>query len=76
MPSREKPSLTEAVHDAAQPDARGPRPWTPKGETKSLILRLPVELHRQLRQHALDHDTTLQALGVKALQDLLGERGE
>ena len=74
MPSREKPSLTEAVHDAAQSAAPGQRPWQPKGETKSLILRLPVDLHRQLRQHALDQDTTLQALGVKALQDLLSGR--
>ena len=40
------PSLSDAVHSAAQPE---PTPRAP-GATKSLILRLPAELHRDLRQ--------------------------
>ena len=68
-----KRDLAEAVHGAAQTE-RKPKEWTPRGETKSLILRLPVELHRELRQLALDTDTTLQALGVEALQRVLDER--
>ena len=64
------PSLSDAVHSAAQPE---PTPRAP-GATKSLILRLPAELHRDLRQLALDTDTSLQALGVEGLERLLAER--
>ncbi len=63
------PSLSDAVHSAAQPE---PTPRAP-GATKSLILRLPAEL-RDLRQLALDTDTSLQALGVEGLERLLAER--
>ena len=44
------------------------------GATKGVLLRLPTELHRQLRQLALDDDTSLQALGMEALERLLEER--
>ena len=42
--------------------------------TKGVLLRLPVELHRELRLLALDEDTSLQALGVEALEMLLASR--
>ncbi len=44
-----KRDLADAVHVRRSRRAK-PRAWTPRGETKSLILRLPVELHRELRQ--------------------------
>ena len=42
--------------------------------TKGVLLRLPVELHRELRLLALDEDTSLQQLGVEALEMLLESR--
>ena len=42
--------------------------------TKGVLLRLPVEFHRELRLLALDEDTSLQALGVEALEMLLASR--
>ena len=44
------------------------------GATKGVLLRLPTELHWQLRQLALDHGTSLQALGVEAPQRILKVR--
>ena len=75
--AKRKSSLADAVHGAARADKRT-RPKTPRradlGATKGVLLRLPTELHRQLRQLALDDGTSLQALGVEALQRLLKER--
>ena len=72
-----KTSLSEAVHRAAGADTRG-GPKAPSsdspGATKGVLLRLPAELHHQLRQLALDDGTSLQALGVEALKRLLKER--
>ena len=76
--AKRRPSLSAAVHGAAQPADRPPgdpgREAT--GETKGLLLRLPSELHRQLRQLALDQGTSLQALGVEALERTLREHHE
>ena len=41
---------------------------------KGLLLRLPVDLHRKLRQLALDEDTSLQMLGLEALEQMLEKR--
>ena len=75
--TKRKSSLADAVHGAARVAARN-RAKAPSqadtGSTKGVLLRLPTELHRQLRQIALDDDTSLQALGVEALQRLLEER--
>ena len=72
-----KTSLSDAVHRAAGADTRSD-PKTPSstrtGATKGVLLRLPAELHHQLRQLALDDGTSLQALGVEALERLLKER--
>ena len=42
--------------------------------TKGVLLRLPVELHRELRLLALDEETSLQQLGLEALEMLLASR--
>jgi len=71
------PSLSEAVHQAAQPaPAALTEPAAPStsGKSKSVLLRIDPELHRALRQLAVDSDTTLQALGVEALEALLSAR--
>ena len=74
--AKRKSNLADAVHGASHADKRR-RAKVPSsastGETKGVLLRLPAELHRQLRQLALDDDTSLQALGVEALQQLLKE---
>ena len=44
------------------------------GDMKSVLFRLHPKLHRQLRQLALDQDTTLQALAVEGLEWVLEER--
>ena len=69
--AKRRPSLADAVHGATRPEAEAGREAT--GGTKGLLLRLPVELHRQLRQLALDRGTSLQALGVEALERTLRE---
>ena len=72
-----KTSLSDAVHRAAGADTRsGPKvPSSARpGATKGVLLRFPAELHHQLRQLALDDGTSLQALGVEALERLLKER--
>ena len=72
-----KSNLADAVHGAARADKRT-RSKAPSradtGATKGVLLRLPTELHRKLRQLALDDDTSLQALGVEALERLLADR--
>ena len=74
---KRKSSLADAVHGAARADKRT-RPKEPiradTGATKGVLLRLPTELHRQLRQLALDDGTSLQALGVEALERMLEDR--
>ena len=63
-----QPSLAEAVHQAAQTE---PPPRTPAIKPKRLILRLPPDLY----QLPIDNDTSMQALGVEALSELLGRHG-
>ena len=71
-----KTTLSDAVHRAAGADRRSdpnmPSSARP-GATKGVLVRLPAELHHQLRQLALDNGTSLQALGVEALERLLKE---
>ena len=75
--AKRKSNLADAVHGAARAD-KHTRSKAPSrvgtGATKGVLLRLPAELHRKLRQLALDDDTSLQALGMKALERLLVDR--
>ena len=41
---------------------------------KGVVLYIPPKLHRQLRHLAIDQDTTVQALGLEALERILEER--
>ena len=75
--AKRKSSLADAVHGAARADkhVRSKVPnQSDTGETKGVLLRLPVDLHRKLRQLALDEDTSLQVLGVEALEQTLETR--
>ncbi len=75
--AKRKSNLADAVHGASRADKRRRSKVLSSastGETKGVLLRLPTELHRQLRQLALDDGTSLQALGVEALQRLLADR--
>ena len=74
---KHKSNLADAVHGAARADERLREKAVPPadtGATKGVLLRLPPRLHRQLRQLSLDEDTSLQALGVEALERMLEER--
>ena len=42
---------------------------------RGLLVRVNADGLRALRQLALDEDTTLQALAIEALNDLLRKRG-
>jgi hypothetical protein len=42
---------------------------------RGLLIRVNADGLRALRQLALDQDTTLQALGIEALNDLLRKHG-
>ena len=64
--------LAAAVHGASRSSKR-PAPIVPgpagaSGETKGVLLRLPSDLHRELRLLALEEGTSLQAMGCEALK--------
>ena len=74
---KRKSSLADAVHGAARADNRIRSKISSQshtGVTKGVLLRLPVDLHRKLRQLALDEDTSLQMLGLEALEQMLEKR--
>ena len=74
---KRKSSLADAVHGAARADKRirsKVSSQSDTGVTKGVFLRLPVDLHRKLRQLALDEDTSLQVLGLEALEQILDKR--
>ena len=57
----------------AQLPIKGSKPIRPR-RNEGVLLRLPVDLHRKLRQLALDEDTSLQMLGLEALEQMLENR--
>jgi len=63
-PFRIMPTVTasDSIGDFSDP-AAAPR--------KGILVRVPRERRKALRQLALDHDTTLQALMVEAIDDLM-----
>ena len=71
--------LAGAVHGAARPGAAKPVPSTTarpgRGRSRQgkrgILIHVDPELARRLKHLATDQDTTLQALGVEALQRLL-----
>lgn len=71
-----KTDLSKAVRQLQdqQRPASGSRP--DRAGKKGVLLHLPVELWRDLKILAAKQDTTLQALGVQALEDLLVAHGE
>jgi hypothetical protein len=50
-----------------------PPATTPVTKVKRLTVDIPAELHKALRQRALDEDTTLQALLTRWLEEKLRE---
>ena len=65
LPERRSAVGTFKPRSRASPKASG---------TKGVLLRLPVNLHRELRLLALDEETSLQQLGLEALEMLLASR--
>lgn len=68
-----KPSLTEIVQKNTASQTESNLPGNVRN-TKGVILRLPPHMHQALRQLALDEGTSLQALGIEALEQLLKVR--
>lgn len=58
--------LSSALNRAAGA-RRAPAPTPPR---KGLLLRLEPTMHKRLRLLAVEHDTTVQQLGVEALEML------
>lgn len=84
MSKAKKPDLAHAVHGAARPQpvpvrsapAASGRFRAPSRQGKrGVLIHVSPELSRRRRQLALDEDTTLQALGLEALERLLEIRG-
>lgn len=69
----QRPAGTDRRRVVVPPNP-GSRPRAKAGGTKGLLLRLPPDLHRELRLRAVHEDTSLQALGVEALEMLLASR--
>ena len=71
---------TEPAPPAAPDQAAVMRPvGRPKAhaeERRGIILRLARPAHRQLRQMALDEDSTVNTLLVEAVNDLFRKRGK
>ena len=70
------PDLASAVHRASGPHPktaarrRYSPPATRQG-TKGVLIHVTPEMSKALRRLAIDEDTTLQALGVRAFELLL-----
>ena len=84
MTKRKTPDLAGAVHSAARPSAAPDRtidaPAGTPGRARSrrgkrgILIHVEPETARRLKHLAADRDTTLQALGVEALEKLLAEQ--
>ena len=72
------PDLASAVHRASSPrpktaaERRYSPPATRQG-TKGVLIHVTPEMSKALRRLAIDEDTTLQALGVRAFELLLAD---
>ena len=71
---QEKATAPVPVPEGRRAHPRSSRPKTREGKKGVLIYVLP-EMSQQLRQLALDEDSTVQALGHEALDSLLVQRG-
>ena len=91
MARRPDVDLAAAVHGAAQPARPGIAPAHPfdtqaaepparpkkraREGTKGIVIYTPLAISRELRRLALDTDTTLQAMGLEALEMILQRHG-
>jgi hypothetical protein len=66
--ARKRPSAASAKAAKAHRDRS-------EQAVRGLLVRVNADGLRALRQLALDEDTTLQALGIEALNDLLRKHG-
>ena len=71
-----KVDLSKAVQQlqAEKPVSSGARP--DRAGKKGVVLHLPLDLWRSLKILAAKQDTTMQALGIRAIEDLLEASGE
>ena len=63
--------LSDALNRAAGGRRASSTPTASSQPRKGLLLRLPPEMHKRLRMLAVERDTTVQALGLEALDMLL-----
>ena len=68
--------LATAVHGAARLRPPGLNAGVEGGRAGKVgvLIHVEPELRKRLRRLAVDEDTTLQALGVEAFEQLLAER--
>jgi hypothetical protein len=67
--------MTTKRRSAATARARKVNPAPVERDLRGVLIRVNATGLRALRQLALDRDTTLQALGVEAFNDLLRKHG-
>ena len=76
-----QPDLASAVHDASGPPRTTYRrrrytTASTRDGTKAVLTHVRPSLAKQLRRIALEEDTTMQALGLEALEALVRSRGQ
>ena len=67
--------MTAKRRSAASAGSAKARQGRVERDVRGLLIRVNGAGYRELRQLALDEDTTLQSLAIEALNDLLKKRG-
>lgn len=72
------PTLAEATHAAAgraRPKTVS-RAGSSRAGRRAIVIYVPRDLHRRLRRRALDEDSSMQALGLAALERAAAGHGD
>ena len=81
--ARKPIDLATAVHGAGRPPPEGSAPASAtrasrpasRRDKRGVVIYVDPEMAKALKRLAIDRDTTLQALGLQALEALLQEAG-
>ena len=76
-----QPDLAHAVHDASGPGRQKTRKRryttaSSRDGTKGVLTHVRPSLAKQLKRIAVEEDTTMQAIGLEALEALVRSRGQ
>ena len=68
------PAPPAATSSGSRSRARRQSQDESKGETRGVLIQVPIDTWRELRHLTVDEDRSLQALGLEALEALLASR--